>query len=183
MFAAVLPPTDQLMELEDFLDAGGISSSGIRLLGPDKWHITLSFMPSVQLSQAEALHDALAALSSRTPPLDLVLGGAGLFSLSRFPSPIWMGVQGDLPALGRLASGCRAAGHRSGARVDSPKVFRPHLTVSRRPPPDHGALWIQRLAQFSGSPWIVKDFAMLESTLGHGTPARHRVVERYALAG
>lgn len=182
LFAAVLPPADQLMELEDFLDTAGISSSGIRVVRPDKWHITLSFMPTVQFPQAETLHDALTALASRTPPLDLVVRGAGLFALSR-SSPIWMGVQGDLAALSLLASGCRAAGHRSGTRVDSSKDFRPHLTVSRRPPPDHGALWIQRLAQFRGTPWTVTEFALLESTLGHGTPARYHVVERHALTG
>lgn len=172
------------MELEEFLEAVGVRASGIRLVNPDKWHITLSFMPAVHSSQTESLHDALATLATRTPPLDLVLRGAGLFARGSIATPIWTGVEGDLAALADLAAGCRRAAHRSGTRVDSPKRFRPHLTLSRRGPPDHAALWLERLGQFSGTPWTVKDIALVESTLGgRGTPAQHRVMEHYGLTG
>lgn len=183
MFAAVRPPADQVVELADFLEAGGITSSGIRVINDAKWHITLAFMPQVQFPRADALHDGLAALCSRTPPLELVLRGAGLFPRPGNSSPIWMGVEGDLSELEQLAAGCRTAGYRAGIRVDSPKHFRPHLTVSRRPPPDHAGLWLERLNQFRGTPWTVSDIVVMESTLSRGTPARYSIVQRHALTG
>lgn len=184
LFAAARPPAAQLLELEDFLDRIGIADAGMRLVSPAKWHITLSFMPAVHASQTESLHDALATLVRGTPPFSLVLRGAGLFARAGPSTPIWMGVEGDLPSLENLAAGCRTAAHRGGVRVDSPKHFRPHLTLARRQPPEHPALWMQRLDQFNGTPWTVQDIVLVDSMLGgRGTPARHRVVDRHALTG
>ena len=156
----------------------------IRLINPDKWHITLSFMPAVQTPQAEALHDAMVLLAANTAPFDLVLKGAGSFPRPGAAAPIWIGVEGDVASLHDLAAGCRRAGQRSGARMESPKHFRPHLTLSRRRPPQHGLLWLQRLDQFRGTPWTVAELLVMESTLsGRGIPARYGIVERHALKG
>ena len=80
LFTAVSPPGPQLTELEDFLDSSGIAATGLRLVVPAKWHVTLSFMPAVTSEQFDALQDQLTTLGSRTPPLELVLRGAGTFA-------------------------------------------------------------------------------------------------------
>lgn len=184
MFVALRPPAAQLTALEDFVEAIGIHASGVRLVSPDKWHITLSFMPAVQSGQLEALHDSLVLLAAATPPLELVLREAGSFARAGAATPIWIGVDGDLSALDELAAGCRTAGHRSGIRVDSSKHFRAHLTLSRRRPPEHGARWMDLLDQFRGQPWTVTELFLMESTLGgRGNPALHREVERHTLTG
>ncbi|WP_158600594.1 RNA 2',3'-cyclic phosphodiesterase [Tessaracoccus antarcticus] len=184
MFTAVSPPRLQLTELEDFLDASGISSTGLRWVAPDKWHITLSFMPAVEAEQVGALHDALTELATRTPPLDLRLSGAGSFARSGAATPMWIGVDGDLPSFIALAAGSLAACHRSGARVESSQHFRPHLTVSRHRPARHGELWLEKLDAFRGTPWTVSELLLIESTLGgHQQPARYSVVERHPLRG
>lgn len=184
MFTAVRPPPAQLAELEDFLGTVGFFDAGVGLVHPEKWHITLSFMPAVQTRQLEALHDALVRVASDTAPLELVLRHAGTFARSGTSTPIWMGVEGDLTHLARLASGCRTAGHRSGVRVDSPKHYRPHLTLSRHRPEKHGALWLERLDTFRGTPWTVTELVLVESVLGgHRQPARHGIIERHPLTG
>ncbi len=156
----------------------------MKLVSPDKWHITLSFMPAVQTAQAEALHDALVSLASSTHPLDLVLQGAGFFTGSAASSPTWLGIAGDLHALDSLAASCRSAGRRSGTRVESSKKFLPHLTLARHSPSEHPDVWLQRLDQFRGTPWTVKELVLVESTLrGHGRPPVYGVVERHALTG
>lgn len=184
LFTAVRPPPTQVAELEDFLEAAGFNAAGVRLVRPEKWHITLSFMPAVTPSQAEALHDALVRLCGTTVPMDLVLRQAGTFARSGIATPIWIGVDGDLEALGKLAAGSRSAGHLSGTRVDSPKAYRPHLTLARRRPPEHATLWMERLDRFSGTGWRVEELLLVESVLdGHGHPARHRAIERHRLTG
>ncbi len=184
LFVAVAPPAEQVTELEDFVESTGIARAGMKLVNPDKWHITLSFMPAVQTAQMEALHDALSSLTGGTRPLELVLRGAGLFSQPGTSTPIWIGVDGDLQELEDLASRCRRACQRSGARVDSPKRFKPHMTLSRQRPPDHWELWLERLNQFHGTPWKVDRLLMVETTFGgRRSPARHGVVASHALSG
>ncbi len=184
MFLAVLPPVDQLLEVEDFLDDVGFAGSALKLVSPDKWHITLSFMPAVQTSSAEALHDALVSLASSTRPLDLVLKGAGFFPGTAASRPTWLGVAGELDSLDILATDSRSAARRSGTRVESSKSFQPHLTLARHSPAEHPEVWAQRLDQFQGTPWIVQEIVLLESTLrGRGSSPVYGVVKRYALTG
>lgn len=184
MFTAVRPPAAQVAELEDFLDAAGFGAAGVRVVNPAKWHITLSFMPTVEATCVEALHDALLMLGNRMPPLTLVLRGAGTFARAGTATPIWIGVDGGLLEMQQLAAGCRSAGHRSGIRVDSPKHYRPHLTIARHRPVEHGALWMNRLDQFSGTSWTVRELVLIDSILGgRGQPARHSVVHEYPLNG
>ncbi|MEO7588563.1 MAG: RNA 2',3'-cyclic phosphodiesterase [Arachnia sp.] len=184
LFTAVSPPDPQLTELEDFLDASGIAATGLRLVVPAKWHVTLSFMPAVTSEQFDALQDQLTTLGSRTPPLELVLRGAGTFARSGAATPIWIGVDGDLPALDALAAGSLAACHRSGIRVEASKNFRPHLTVSRHRPADHGELWLEKLDGFRGTPWISTEMLLIESILGgHRQPATYTAVNQYPLTG
>lgn len=184
LFLAVHPPVTELVEIQDFLEDVGFDGAGMKLVSPDKWHITLSFMPAVQTAQAEALHDALVSLAGRTRPLDLVLEGAGFFPGSGASTPTWLGVAGDLDSLSDLAMGCRSAGRRSRTRVESSKKFLPHLTLSRHSPAQHPEVWLQRLEQFRGTPWTVKEIVLVDSTLrGRGHSPVYGVVERYGLAG
>ncbi len=184
MFVALRPPAELVAELEDFVEATGIARTGVRLVNPAKWHITLSFMPAVQSVLVDALRDELSSLATNTRPLELVLRGAGLFPRPGASTPIWIGVDGDLPGLDNLALRVRAACQRSGARVDSPKRFKPHMTLSRQRPTDHWELWIERLNQFHGSDWLVTEVLLIETTMGgRGHPARHDVVGRHPLSG
>lgn len=184
LFLAVHPPVAQLVELQDFLDDVGFAGAGLKLVTPDKWHITLSFMPGVQLAQAEALHDALIPLAANTRPLDLRLEGAGFFPPTASSTPTWIGVRGDLDSLSTLALGCRSAGRRSGTRVESSKKFRPHLTLARHSPSGHPEVWLQRLDQFRGIPWTVTELLLVESTLrGFGNAPVYDIVESYKLSG
>ncbi len=184
LFTAVRPPPAQLAELEAFLETAGFAAANLKMVRPENWHITLSFMPAVTADQIEALHDALVWLSSSTVPMDLVLRRAGTFARSGMATPMWIGVEGDLDELGRLAAGCRAAAHRSGTRLESPKHYRPHLTLARRRPTEHAALWMERLDRFDGTPWMVEEVTLVESILGvRGESARHGIIGRYALTG
>lgn len=184
MFIALRPPVAQLTELEDFLEAVGLEAAGVSVVSPARWHITLSFMPAVEASHHDALHDALVSLAPTSAPMELVLRGAGSFARGGTSAPIWIGVDGDLAALEDLALGCRAAGHRSGARVESPKQYRPHLTLSRRRPPEHGDLWMARLDEFRGTPWLAGEILLIESILGgHRRPVRHTTLGSYRMKG
>ena len=184
MFIALRPPVAQLTELEDFVEGVGLGAAGVSVSSPARWHITLSFMPAVNASQQDALHHALLFLASDTAPIDLVLRGAGSFARAGAATPIWIGVDGDLSSLEGLAAGCRVAAHHSGVRVDSPKHYRPHLTLSRRRPTEHGALWMDRLDRFIGTPWTVEEMLLFESVLGgHRSSVRHTTLCRYRLAG
>ena len=84
--------------------------------------------------------------------------------------------------LDRLATGCRTALAKAGARVDGQR-FRAHLTLARLGHPDNVTSWVRLLDAYEGPRWQVDEVALVASYLGEGARRRprHEVVGTYAL--
>ena len=197
LFAAVQPPVHVLDHVEQALEAvrGAEESGGagpLRWAPPDDRHLTLAFFGEVPAGPAQDLTAGLAAIATGHEPFDLVLRGAGVFDRRVF----WIGVGGDVERLGALTGECVDLGGRVTGRQDARVRSRAHLTVARvrsqhrrrsgpsrgqggrggrggrgedtATGPDRVTSLAHALAVYSGPPWTVEDFALVESRPGEG---------------
>lgn len=183
-FTAVWLPPEATSELEEFFEDTSLRRLAPHLHWnkPHRWHITTAYFPN--LVNPDELEDQLADLGSRSAPFEVVLAGAGVFGRSAFQAPVWIGVEGQLQPLANLAMAGRRAAARVGVRHQSGKQFIPHVTVARSPDLVGLEMWLDRLGRFSGTPWIVTEFLLVESFSSRGDrPPRYESLGRFPLGG
>jgi 2'-5' RNA ligase len=78
-----------------------------------------------------------------------------------------------LEELRRLATGARAAAVKAGAPPGG-SAFKPHVTLARLNRPVEVTRWLRVLDAFTGRPFTVDDFALVQSFLGQGPGNRPR---------
>lgn len=110
-----------------------------RLRRPDdrhvKWvepagiHITLNFLGNIRPDQVNPITDVMRA-AARVPAFKLNLDQLGAFPNSQRVAVVWVGLRGDLTALGelykRLVAGLEPLGF-----APEKRPFRAHLTLAR----------------------------------------------------
>ena len=98
--------------------------------------------------------------------MTLRLAGGGRFGSARRPQVLWAGLAGDVDPLAGLAARLAEAARSLRLAVDD-RPFRPHVTLGRWRPgrPADGAL-ADRLADYRGPDWPVREVALVRSTLG-----------------
>jgi 2'-5' RNA ligase len=136
-----------------------------RWVGRDGQHVTLAFFGEVPESRVPALTAALGRTVGR-PSMHLRLAGAGTFPERGAPRVLWVGVDGDVAELAELAAAAAEAARSVGVPVDR-RPYRPHLTVGRwRSGRPADAALTDRLADYDGPAWPVREVLLLESHLG-----------------
>jgi 2'-5' RNA ligase len=185
LFVAVVPPPDVIEHLEEFATPRRSRDDPLRWSDPQRWHITIAFMPAASESRYDNLAERLEAAATRRSPFELAIGGAGAF-----PDPIRAKVlvaciTGDLDELNRLSAGARTAASTSGIAVDGGS-FRPHLTLARVNPPIEASRWLRIFDLYRGPSWRVTEIELIESHLGGGSRrktshAEHQVREVFQL--
>lgn len=160
------PPPSALEELGRALAPLRAAAGAPRWTAPERWHLTLLFLGTVPADRVPPLVDALAGAVAGTPPMTLRLAGGGRFGSRRRPSVAWAGLEGDLRSLTELAGRLAAAARSLRLPVED-RPFRAHLTLGRWRPGDvaDGDL-MQRLAEYRGPEWPVREVELLESHLG-----------------
>jgi 2'-5' RNA ligase len=136
---------------------------------PERWHLTLAFLGDVD--DVAAVDRQLADRLEGFPTFPLRLRGSGTFR----GGPVWVGVDGDVPALQRLAATVGSAARAAGVALER-RAYRPHLTVGRRGHPDP-----RSLASYEGPSWRAREVELVRSDLGR--TVTHTVLERYPLEG
>ncbi len=169
MFVAVMPPTAVRDDLAAFLEP----RNGHPWIDPEQWHITLAFLESVPEARLDELVEALTDATAKRHPLNLRLAGAGAFPEPVRAKVLWMGVQGDVDELSRLARNVRAAATATGANPDG-KPFSPHLSVSRLRKVGHEAKWVDVLSTYCGPSWQAHSIQLVASYLHEGPRGRPR---------
>lgn len=137
-FVALLPPADVVRDLAAVIAAlPGDSrpeeaAAALRWTSPDRWHVTLAFLGTVDPEVRAGLAERLGRVAHRHPPVELRIDGAGQFG----QRVLWARVAGDL---GPLTTGVRRAAIRAGAADGDDRPLRAHLTLARvRPGADIG---------------------------------------------
>lgn len=177
LFAAVDPPAAICAELSAALPS---PDQRLRYVAPAQWHVTLAFYGSVAESKVESLRGGLARAAARSRPLQLRLSGAGTFPRQAAKARVlWVGLDGDVDELRRLADRCAGAGRR--ARIASEaRSFRAHLTLARA---RQGAVdasdQLAALTGFESSWWSVDVVRLVHSTLG--AQVTHQTVAEFML--
>jgi 2'-5' RNA ligase len=180
LFAAIDPPTAERDRLLQWLTAARLETSDLRLIPSDQWHLTLAFYGETPGSVVAELTERLRRAAQRSDPLSVELGGVGSFPGDPVRARVlWVGVDGDLAGLGRLAERCVAAGRRAGLDVDVRK-YRPHLTIGRpRQAPVDLRPTLEALPPYVGEPWQATAVRLVRSHLG--PQVRHETIDELPL--
>jgi RNA 2',3'-cyclic 3'-phosphodiesterase len=101
---------------------------GLRWIGPEQQHLTLSFLGALGPEKEGVLHENLSRV--RVPPFFLPLSGVGFFRSRGRPSVVWVGVGNGHPHLFALHRHIQDAVLKAGLEPDL-KPFHPHVTVGR----------------------------------------------------
>ena len=173
MFAAVVPPSDAIDDLDRFLEVR-------REAGPFRWthaeqlHLTLAFMADVDDHRVDELAERLDRAARKRHPMTATIAGGGAFPDVARAKVLWAGLDVDDPAeLEQLAAGCRAAASTSGVQVDG-RRFRRHVTVARMGRPVEVTPWVRLLDAYRGPSWTLEEIALVASHLGEGPRRRPR---------
>lgn len=185
LFVAVEPPQpvrDHLQQALDGLDgAAARTLGGLRPVGSGRCHVTLTFCGDVGQRQRADLEARLARAVSRHPAPRLRLAGAGAFPQTTRAQVVWVGLDGDVQGLERIAASTCAAARRTGVPVDD-RRFRAHLSIARcRPEADVRDL-VAAMAGYRGPEWVADRLCLVRSRLGRG-PAAYETIAAWPLQG
>lgn len=102
----------------------------VRWVSPERIHVTLKFLGEIPAEQVETVCQVVERVAASAVPFELEAVGAGVFPNLRRPRVVWVGVQGDLPALQALQERLERELAQAGfPREERP--FSPHLTLGR----------------------------------------------------
>lgn len=143
----------------------------------ENWHITIRFLGLTSSLQRDTILGYLDEHLA-VDPFRVRVGGLGGFPKESRASVLWLGLGGEIEALGRVAAICEIAAEESGLEPEG-RPFHAHLTLARiRPPVDVRPLVDQ--VPLVRHAMDVRAVTMYRSVLGSG-PARYEVVERVSL--
>jgi len=176
LFAAIDLPTEITASLTKVVPA----DDRMRLVPAAQWHVTLAFYGEVDEPRADKLREVLERAALRSRPFRLRLAGAGTFPKQAAKARVlWIGLDGEVEELRRLADRCAGAGRRSRIAMED-RAFRAHLTLgrSRREPVDASHL-LAALSSYSSQWWNVTTMRLVRSHLG--SEVRHETLDEYEL--
>ena len=146
------------------------SEDAVRWVTPDAMHITLAFLGQLEESKAAPLLDALRQEVAEVGSFELSVGKLGTFGERRRRAGaqvIWVGLEGNVDALGELHERVSGAVGHVGLRVES-RGFQTHITLGRV---RRGRRWRLDVATAPSVPsttFRVTEVTMMESRLGRG---------------
>lgn len=180
LFAALVPPTGILDEVEYAVAPLRAAWPDLRWVRSDLWHVTLAFFGEVDDAAAARLVPRLGRAAARHHALELSFAGGGAFPAGGRARVLWTGLYGDRRALGGLAGTAAAAARRAAAvPADKRQRFHPHLTLARcRTPTDLRSV-VDALSSYAGSPWTADALHLVRSHPGPHT--RYETLESWPL--
>lgn len=188
LFVALNPPDDVLAHLaaalDDVVGSGGLddATGELRWTRLEQWHLTLAFYGQVEDPTLPELTGRLDRAARRHRPMELWIGGAGVFGSRSRARALWAGIRGDRDTLRALAASVAAAGRRSGLAIDD-RPYRPHLTLARsrsRQGSDVTAI-VTALESYASPRWTVDHVHLVRSYLGR-QGSRYETLRSWPLA-
>ncbi len=132
LFVALELPAPVLTALEKLQEQlrADRSARAVRWTRPEGIHLTLKFLGETPAPRLDAIRAGLVEVASGHRSLRLQAAGLGCFPNPRAPRVIWVGLSGDLDALGALQEAVEAALAPLGFPTEK-RPFSPHLTLGR----------------------------------------------------
>lgn len=186
MFVAVVPPSEALEDLTEFLAPRQEAEPGFRWSAWEQWHVTLAFMPVVADRSLDDLVARLGRAAARRTAFPVTITGGGAFPNVGRAKVLYAGLElGDHDEeMRRLATGARAAANKAGAETGGGAKFHPHITLARIGRPAEVTKWVRVLDSYRGPTWPAHEITLIESHLGEGPRRRPRyeAIESFPLA-
>jgi RNA 2',3'-cyclic 3'-phosphodiesterase len=180
LFVAAYPSPEALVHFGSLVSTLAVGQprgpgQSLRLVPPDRMHLTLVFLgdvpedrlPAVKAAVATAVARWVGGHERRARQPHIRIGGGGRFGRGRFTT-LWAGLRGDLAALGDLVADVRRELRAAKLPFDV-KPFRPHVTLAR--PGDRLsdadlAADLHALCQYQGPEWPLGSIDLVESHQG-----------------
>jgi len=156
--------------------------AGIKWVRPENVHLTLKFLGDVEQENLNEISILLEGIGARFRPFTIILDRTGLFPGIKNPRVLWIGINGDMAALGRLKRDIEEGLQEYGFKSES-KPFVPHITVGRvkkaRPLPGQVAAFLNTYLENAST--TVSRFHLIKSRLTPKGPI-YTVLNSYPLA-
>jgi len=148
------------------------SGADVRWAPVGNIHLTLKFFGNVTEAQAAAIAAAAQEVAASQVPFHLKVTGAGAFPAINSPRVVWLGLDGDLAALGQLFRRLEKAFQQLGHPPED-RVFHPHLTLGRVKSPQGRPGLTKALKELPAPNWPpfqIKELVLYRSVLSpHGS--------------
>ncbi len=163
------PVVRELAGLQETFRRLGISGRWVR---PERMHVTLRFLGELEPERFDAVRRALETPVGGPERLDLIPEGVGAFPHPARARVLWVGLAGDVAALGRVALELEDRLTALGFPRER-RPFRAHITLARAS--RRGDLrGVDRATssagRFRGTPFSVTHLTLYESRLRPGGP-------------
>lgn len=156
------------------------SGAEVKWVEPGNLHLTLKFLGEVDPGATADIIKALEGVCAGQPPLALSATGCGAFPGARSPRVVWLGLNGEVAALARLAQAVQAALEPLGFPAEK-RPFLPHLTLGRVRSPRRGrggqapsiaplGRALAALATATGPSFLARQVTLMKSTLTRSGP-------------
>lgn len=152
LFVALAPPPEVLDHADRALAPVRMRWPDLRWVPSSRWHLTLAFYGEVPEENVGGTADMVARRLAGHAAVEVRFRAAGQFARRA----LWLGVDGDVPALERLAR----------AVTFERRPYRPHLTVARlRGGADAGPA-VEALSTYDGPQFVASTVHLVRSQLG-----------------
>jgi 2'-5' RNA ligase len=101
-----------------------------RWVRPQNIHLTLKFLGNIDSAEIEKIGRAMVDAAGDSAPFTLTIGGIGFFPDIKRPRIIWVGLDGEKPALFSLQRNLADRLANAGSSKEK-RSFKAHLTLGR----------------------------------------------------
>ncbi len=102
----------------------------VKWVAPVGIHLTIKFLGNISSDQLPQITGIMKTAAGRVPPLQLRLGGMGMFPNEQRPRVIWVALEGNTEPLAAMQSEIEKALAPLGFAPEN-RAFTPHLTIGR----------------------------------------------------
>ena len=102
----------------------------VKWVAPGGTHMTIKFLGNIYSSQIPQITGIMKTAASKVPPLELRLGGLGMFPNEQRPRVIWVALEGNTEPLAAMQREIEQALAPLGFTPEN-RAFTPHLTLGR----------------------------------------------------
>ena len=181
LFVAAELPDSLRLRLAAVQEAMRGAPLPVRWVRPEGIHLTLKFLGEIDEGRLAALARALALAGQDVAPFRLSAKGAVPFPERGTPRLVWVEIEGDLEAAGRLAAAVDRAAAALGFPAET-REFKAHLTLGRVRGAARGD-WrpvLLRAGEQARGEFEVREYVLFESRLSAGGSV-YTPMERFPL--
>ena len=102
----------------------------VKWVAPEGTHMTIKFLGNIYSSQIPQITGIMKTAASKVPPLELRLGGLGMFPNEQRPRVLWVALEGNTEPLATMQHDIEKALAPLGFAPEN-RAFTPHLTLGR----------------------------------------------------